>query len=286
MEEEKRKKKRHETARKRQSHVPSLVRREKEMALMDRKEDRRRKASDVPVLDAAGFWQASKLSLQITPTIIHRRVWNLVKGTKQRVWGSNARSVTMDRRHSPNDFRIGHAMSHAGWGSATSAAVNSEEAFECPVHKCLASSDRSSQASSTSFDLHRALEFQTKPRKRGGAVGEREHPGNKRIRAGCVCSLVLVAFRQSWQIRARINNACLTQRAFTQEAQAGVQITVNRTGEPGGGVENRQELKNPDGQAGCIENICFNIRMLNVFVSQEPAKKLYSGTHAFAGVLG
>ncbi|KAI5094680.1 adhesion G-protein coupled receptor D2 isoform X2 [Silurus meridionalis] len=98
-------------------------------------------------------------------------------------------------------------------------------AFECPVHKCLASSDRSSQASSTSFDLHRALEFQTKPRKRGGAVGEREHPGNKRIRAGCVCSLVLVAFRQSWQIRARINNACLTQRAFTQEAQAGVQIT-------------------------------------------------------------
>lgn len=54
---------------------------------------------------------------------------------------------------------------------------------------------------------------------------------NKRIRAGCVCTLVLVAFRQSWQIRAHINNACLTQRAFTQEAQAGVQIMVNRTGE-------------------------------------------------------
>lgn len=52
-------------------------------------------------------------------------------------------------------------------------------------------------------------------------------------------SLVLVAFRQSWRIRVFINNACLTQRAFTQEAQAGVQITVNRTGERGGGVSNR-----------------------------------------------
>lgn len=37
-------KERHETARQRQSHVSSHVRREKEMALMDRKEDRRRKA--------------------------------------------------------------------------------------------------------------------------------------------------------------------------------------------------------------------------------------------------
>lgn len=67
-------------------------------------------------------------------------------------------------------------------------------------------------------------------------MGESEQGAYKRIRAGCVCSLVLVAFRQSWQIRARINNACLTHRAFTQETQAGVQITVSRTGETGGSV--------------------------------------------------
>ncbi|KAK2840650.1 hypothetical protein Q7C36_012229 [Tachysurus vachellii] len=143
-------KERHETTRKRQSRVSSLVRREKEMALMDRNEDGRRKSS--------------------------------LRTCRMRAPRSVCATEGARRPRRPR--------------------------------------------------LHRALDFQTKPQKRGGAVGESERHGNKRLKSRL----------QSWQISAHINNACLTQRAFTQEAQTGVQITGNRTGESG--VEAFKKKKN------------------------------------------